>query len=71
MHGRFAELSFFAFRAKILSETYSQSLATGRPPCILLPFVDCQFPRDEGARLNEKGKEEPGCECRVSFPMNY
>ncbi|EJD08116.1 uncharacterized protein FOMMEDRAFT_131048 [Fomitiporia mediterranea MF3/22] len=37
-----------------------QSLACGRPPCITMPYVDCQFPQDEDARLNEKGKMEPG-----------
>ncbi|KAL5504658.1 hypothetical protein ACEPAH_7321 [Sanghuangporus vaninii] len=37
-----------------------QSLSTGRPPCVTLPYIDCQFPRDEDARLDEKGKQEPG-----------
>ena len=38
-----------------------QSLATGRPPSITTAYIDCQFPRDEDAHLNDQGKVEPGC----------
>lgn len=37
-----------------------QSLSTGRPPSITLPYIDCQFPIDEDAHINEQGKTEPG-----------
>ncbi|THH07873.1 hypothetical protein EW145_g3096 [Phellinidium pouzarii] len=48
------------------------SLATGRPPSITLPYIDCAFPLDDEAHLNNKGETEPGfgswgfrfaCEC--------
>ncbi|KAH8115272.1 hypothetical protein DFH11DRAFT_1588312 [Phellopilus nigrolimitatus] len=37
-----------------------QSLATGRPPSITMPYIDCEFPLDDEARLNDKGQQEPG-----------
>ncbi|TDL15881.1 hypothetical protein BD410DRAFT_81432 [Rickenella mellea] len=49
-----------------------QSLSTGRPPSITLPYVDCQFPLDSEAKINEQGKTDEGfgswfyrfsCEC--------
>ncbi|KAI5123792.1 hypothetical protein M0805_009087 [Coniferiporia weirii] len=37
-----------------------QSLATGRPPSITLPYIDCAFPLDDEAHLNNKGETESG-----------
>ncbi|KLO11085.1 hypothetical protein SCHPADRAFT_921876 [Schizopora paradoxa] len=34
-----------------------QSLSTGRPPSITLPYIDCQFPLDDEAIINEEGAE--------------
>ncbi|TDL15877.1 hypothetical protein BD410DRAFT_777607 [Rickenella mellea] len=37
-----------------------QSLSTGRPPSITLPYIDCQFPLDSEAKINEQGQTEEG-----------
>lgn len=39
-----------------------QSLATGRPPSIRLSYVDCEFPEDDEATLDENGKGLVGCQ---------
>lgn len=38
-----------------------QSLSTGRPPSVTLPYVDCQFPQDDEQRLNINGDKEHSC----------
>lgn len=39
-----------------------QSLALGRPPTIQLSYVDCEFPLDEEATIDNEGSTQHGCE---------
>jgi hypothetical protein len=39
-----------------------QSLALGRPPSIRLSYVDCEFPLDDEASVDDKGNTLVGCE---------
>lgn len=39
-----------------------QSMSLGRPPSASLSYVDCEFPEDDTATLNDKGEIEMGCE---------
>ncbi|KAF8624946.1 hypothetical protein AX17_006972 [Amanita inopinata Kibby_2008] len=45
---------------EIFAADVSHSLALGRPPAIHLSFVDCEFPADEEATLNNDGQIENG-----------
>lgn len=47
--------------------TILQSLALGRPPAIHFSFVDCEFPNDEEATLNNDGQIEYGCKVLLFF----
>ena len=38
-----------------------QSLALGRPPTIQLSYVDCEFPLDEEATIDNEGSTQHGC----------
>ena len=40
-----------------------QSMNLGRPPSISLPYVDCEFPEDDAATINDKGEVEMGCKA--------
>lgn len=40
---------------------FSKSLALGRPPAMHLSYIDCEFPIDEEATLNDKGEIHNGC----------
>ncbi|KAK7453225.1 hypothetical protein VKT23_011903 [Stygiomarasmius scandens] len=46
---------------EVLTSDISHSLALGRPPSIMLSFVDCEFPDDEEAQVvNTPGVEKEG-----------
>ena len=45
--------------------TVHQSLALGRPPAIQLSYVDCEFPLDEEATIDNEGSTQHGCEYHV------
>jgi len=47
--------------------TISQSLALGRPPSIHFSYVDCEYPNDDEATLNNDGNIEYGCKFCFSF----
>lgn len=49
------------FEVLVIRLTISQSLALGRPTSIHFSFVDCEFPNDEEATLNNDGNIEYGC----------
>lgn len=40
-----------------------QSMNLGRPPSVSLSYVDCEFPEDDGATINNKGEVEMGCKA--------
>ncbi|KAF5338111.1 hypothetical protein D9758_015363 [Tetrapyrgos nigripes] len=41
---------------EVMTADVSHSLALGRPPSILLSFVDCEFPTDEEAMISDDGE---------------
>lgn len=41
----------------------AQSLNLGRPPSVNLSYVDCEFPDDDTATINDKGDVEMGCKA--------
>ncbi|KIK68235.1 hypothetical protein GYMLUDRAFT_709234 [Collybiopsis luxurians FD-317 M1] len=45
---------------EVCTADISHSVALGRPPSIHLSFVDCEFPTDEEASLNDNGEEIMG-----------
>lgn len=47
--------------------TTHKSLALGRPPAIHLSYVDCEFPLDEEATLDNAGSNQNGCEYFECF----
>ncbi|TFK76007.1 hypothetical protein BDN72DRAFT_756432 [Pluteus cervinus] len=51
-------------RRKLFWEVFSvdtfYSLALGRPPCIRVSYIDCQFPEDDEAKLDQDGTLLPG-----------
>ncbi len=40
-------------------------MSTGRPPSITLPYIDCQFPLDDEATINEEGAEVSSCTSKT------
>lgn len=49
-----------------------KSLALGRPPAIHLSYVDCEFPLDEEATIDdETGQCQDGCRFYVSFDTPF
>ncbi|KAG6917879.1 hypothetical protein DXG01_000649 [Tephrocybe rancida] len=45
---------------EVFTADVSHSLALGRPPAMHLSYVDCEFPIDEEATLNDKGEIQNG-----------
>ncbi|KIY43676.1 hypothetical protein FISHEDRAFT_9564, partial [Fistulina hepatica ATCC 64428] len=45
---------------EVFSSDVSNSLALGRPPAIHPSFIDCQFPTDQEATVNEQGELDYG-----------
>jgi len=43
----------------------TQSLALGRPPSIRLSYIDCEFPEDDEATLDENGNTLVGCQSSI------
>lgn len=46
---------------RTLAQSNIKSLALGRPPSIRLSYVDCEFPDDDEAKLDENGNILVGC----------
>ncbi|KAG6890157.1 hypothetical protein C0992_002962 [Termitomyces sp. T32_za158] len=45
---------------EVFTADVSHSLALGRPPAMDLSYIDCEFPTDEEATLNDKGEIQNG-----------
>ncbi|KAG5351982.1 hypothetical protein C0989_004276 [Termitomyces sp. Mn162] len=45
---------------EVFTADVSHSLALGRPPAMHLSYIDCEFPIDEEATLNDKGEIQNG-----------
>ncbi|KAH7887837.1 fungal-specific transcription factor domain-containing protein [Phlebopus sp. FC_14] len=45
---------------EIFSADLFHSMALGRPPSVSLSYVDCEFPEDDTARINDNGEVEVG-----------
>ncbi|KAG6813503.1 hypothetical protein H0H92_010528 [Tricholoma furcatifolium] len=52
---------------ELFSTDLFYSLGTGRPPSIRLSYIDCEFPEDDEATLDEDGNTLKGCDYTSLF----